>query len=114
MEKSEVGELLILAAAYEHRPAPVEGDVEAWHLIIGYYDADLARECLLEHYAEETRRLWPADIVRRADEKIENDARWSREWWRRHPPADPEQQLSPAAIDVIMGRQPDGELPRGR
>lgn len=119
MDKSELTELLGLAAAYEHRPEPKEADVEAWHLIVGYYDGDLARECLLEHYTEEDRRLWPADIVRRADDKIEHDARWSREWWRRHPPVDPDmgRGLDPAVRAVIAAGPyvpPDGELRRGR
>jgi hypothetical protein len=107
MELSELAELLTLAAAYDHRPEPEEEDARAWHLIVGYYDADLARACLLEHYTQERRRLWPADIVDRADAKIAADPFWQREWWRRHPPVDPDQRPAVAPAG-------NGELPRGR
>jgi len=76
--------LLILArcASFDQRTIG-KADVEAWHLVIGYMTHAEAERAVVEHYSEESRRIWPADIVRRVEER-------RNQWFAAHPDYGPD------------------------
>lgn len=63
MLRSQVSELLSLAAAFDQRTIG-PSDVEAWRLAISQVDYVRAKDAVVAHYRECDRRLMPADIVR--------------------------------------------------
>ncbi|MFJ8743445.1 hypothetical protein ACIRL2_29220 [Embleya sp. NPDC127516] len=71
MKKSEIAQLLTLAASFDLRIVG-DADVAAWHLILGKVDYTDAQAAVLLHYRDETRRIMPAD-VRRHVRQIRND-----------------------------------------
>lgn len=77
MKKSEVAQLLVFSASIEGREA-TELEVEAWYRIVGEVDYATATEVAEEHYRNEARRLWPADVLYaiRARELEEDGQAW--------------------------------------
>jgi len=63
VKRSEVSELLTLAAAFDRRTIG-EADVEAWFLLLANVAFEDARRAVLRHYADETRWIMPADVRR--------------------------------------------------
>ncbi|MEU2603226.1 hypothetical protein [Streptomyces albus] len=64
MTLSETADLLSIAAGIDQRTIG-EADVRAWHMVLNDINFDAAAKALRAHYRNETRRVLPADIVRR-------------------------------------------------
>lgn len=62
MNRSEVAILLGVAAAYDQRTVG-EADVVAWHELLGDQSAADAVQAVKNHYATETRRVMPVDVI---------------------------------------------------
>jgi hypothetical protein len=65
--KSEIAQLLALAAAVDRRTVG-RADIEAWHLILRMIPFQTACEALAAHYAETERWVMPSDIARRVNQ----------------------------------------------
>lgn len=62
MLKSETAMLLVFSASVEGREA-TELEVAAWFELLSDVDYAEAAEIAREHYRNEARRLWPADVL---------------------------------------------------
>lgn len=62
MLKSEVAKLLVFSASVEGREA-TELEVAAWTELLGGVEYADAAAIAREHYRNEPRRLWPADVL---------------------------------------------------
>jgi hypothetical protein len=65
MTPEEIIDLLTVAAAYDQRTTG-PGDVAAWHAVLGDVSFTRAREAVIAHYRENSRRVMPADIRQHA------------------------------------------------
>jgi len=65
MLKSEVVDLLTYRLGVEGSPF-AEVNVEAWHTLLAEVNAVDAMRAAKNHYANESRRLWPADVLKTA------------------------------------------------
>lgn len=63
MELSEVTKLLVFVGSVEGREAATKLQVAAWADLIGVVEFEVAMSAAREHYLNESRRLWPADIL---------------------------------------------------
>lgn len=77
MLKSEVAKLLVFSASVEGREA-TDLEVAAWAELLADVDYEVASEIAREHYRNEPRRLWPADVLYaiRARELEEDGQAW--------------------------------------
>ncbi|MFE7609229.1 zinc finger domain-containing protein [Streptomyces celluloflavus] len=73
MTPAELAEVLGFAAFYDNRTLG-EGDVRAWHLIVGRLDAADARQAVIDHYGTTRDRMMPADMLRLATRSREDHA----------------------------------------
>ena len=64
MNKTEIGQLLTLAALVDNRTVTPEAGV-MWHEIIGHLSYDAAVAALKDHYAETSEWIMPAHIANR-------------------------------------------------
>jgi hypothetical protein len=64
MTPEQVGDLLALAAAFDDREVG-DAQVLAWLTVIGDLEFADARAAVVGHYAENTRRIMPADVRQR-------------------------------------------------
>lgn len=64
MTLAETADLLSIDAGITQRTIG-ESDVRAWQMVLHDIDLDAATNALRAHYRETTRRVMPADIVRR-------------------------------------------------
>lgn len=62
MNRGDVARLLAVCAAYDQRTAG-EADVLAWAELIGDLNAADAVQAVKNHYATETRRVMPVDVI---------------------------------------------------
>ena len=62
MLKSEVAQLLVFSASVEGREA-TELEVAAWFELLSDVEFAAAAAIAREHYRNEPRRLWPADVL---------------------------------------------------
>jgi len=77
MNKTETAKLLTIASMIDNRTVATE-TVEAWHMVVGHIDFDLAQEAMNLHWRESTEYLIPAHITKnlpRVRMKIETDVR---------------------------------------
>jgi hypothetical protein len=65
MNRDEIIDLLSVAAAYDQRTVG-NADIAAWTLALGDLDFGRARDAVVAHYREQTRRIMPADIRQHA------------------------------------------------
>lgn len=63
MTKSEVALVLVKCAAFDQRTI-AEGDVEAWHEIVGHVDVADGLAAVTSWYSEHHDRIMPADILK--------------------------------------------------
>ena len=64
MNKSETTKLLTFVHSVQGgEPTPLE--VEAWHDLIGGLDWEECMAKARQHFRKESRRLWPADLLKR-------------------------------------------------
>jgi hypothetical protein len=70
MLKSETAILLAFAQGIDGRDFS-EQSVEAWHEVIGDLEFDTAMAAAKRHYKEESRRLFPADILKNWGVKVD-------------------------------------------
>lgn len=61
MNRDQIIDLLSVAAAYDQRTVG-NSDIAAWTLALGDLDFDRARDAVVAHYREQTRRIMPADV----------------------------------------------------
>lgn len=64
MTPDETIDLLTVAAAFDQRTVG-EGDVMAWHAVLGDLDFTDAQQAVLGHYADSRERVMPADVRKR-------------------------------------------------
>lgn len=64
MTEHDVIDVLTAIAAYDQRTVG-ESDVQAWHAIAQHanWNRDDALRAVVDHYANETKRIMPADIT---------------------------------------------------
>lgn len=79
MNIMETTNALALAQAYDNRTVG-EGNVRAWHLVLGNLDADDVMEAIRRHYAAETAWVMPAHINRLVDEIRQEREKAARKW----------------------------------
>jgi hypothetical protein len=65
MKRDQIIDLLSVAAAYDQRTVG-NADIAAWTLALGELDFDRARDAVVAHYREQTRRIMPADVRQHA------------------------------------------------
>ena len=65
MNLTQTAQLLTLAAAYDQRTIG-EVDVRAWADLLGGVEYADAQQAVKTHYATETRRVMPVDVIRGA------------------------------------------------
>lgn len=117
MKRSEVSKLLSLAAAYDRRTIG-EVDVEAWHELLSHIDSEDARRAVLAHYADETRWIMPADVLRgvrkiRAERADRNGGAIGAGMAYEIPDADPDDEAAyRAALREQRRRAGNGEALR--
>lgn len=70
MKKSEVAKLLTFVGSVEGREAATDLQVEAWATLIDVVKFVDAMQAAKEHYLNESRRLWPADILNWRDAHV--------------------------------------------
>lgn len=63
MLASEVAKLLTFVGSVEGREAATQQQVAAWLTLLEPVDYEVAARAAREHYLNESRRLWPADIL---------------------------------------------------
>jgi hypothetical protein len=61
MTPAETGKVLIKCAAFDQRTIG-EGDINAWHEVIGHLPLAACLEAVTSHYHEHSHRAMPADI----------------------------------------------------
>lgn len=66
MKKSEMAMLLVFVHSVQGG-GPNDLEVEAWHEIVGGLSYQDASEAARKHFREESRRLWPADLIARRE-----------------------------------------------
>jgi hypothetical protein len=64
MNPSDAALLLAFCAAFDQRTVG-EADARAWSEALGLIKVDDAREAVVGHYRDETRRVMPADVIKR-------------------------------------------------
>lgn len=62
MNIAETAYVLTAAAAFDQRTIG-EADAAAWHAVIGHLQRDECLAAVKAHYAAQTRRLMPADVI---------------------------------------------------
>lgn len=62
MNRAEVAAVLSLCSAFDSRTIG-EADVLAWHEILGHVPFADARVAVTQHYAAESKRAMPADVL---------------------------------------------------
>lgn len=62
MRKSEVAKVLAFAASIDDREVTTQM-IEAWHDLLGDMEYGVALEAARLHFANESRALWPADVI---------------------------------------------------
>lgn len=72
MTLAETADLLSIAAGIDQRTIG-EADVRAWHMVLDDIPFDAAAAALRDHYRTETRRVLPADIIRRVKPPADYD-----------------------------------------
>lgn len=77
MQKSETAKVLAFVHSVQGGEV-TEIEVEAWHELIGHLDYGAAMGTTRRHFERETRRLWPADLLRPAFDPAAHGA-WLRE-----------------------------------
>lgn len=75
MQKSQVAELVIYAQSIQGREAS-KLQIEAWHTLLADVEFDVAIGRARRHFAESSRELWPADILRRRSEDMPPGDEW--------------------------------------
>lgn len=73
-----VFDLLAMAAGADFRSPPSELEVGLWLAIIGHLRFGDCKAAVIEHYADETRRIMPADVNQRVEV-------WRQQWLLAHP-----------------------------
>lgn len=65
MSKGDVARLLALMASWDQRTIG-DADVEAWHLVARHagWNSQGAARAVVAHYAQQARRIMPADITK--------------------------------------------------
>jgi hypothetical protein len=63
MTRNEIIDVLSVAAAFDQRTGG-ETDIIAWSTALRDVEFPTARDAVIAHYREETRRVMPADIIR--------------------------------------------------
>jgi hypothetical protein len=64
MKRSELAVVLAWVSSVDGRLVN-EMTVEAWHELVGGYDAAAVARAVRDHYRERTRNIYPADVVDR-------------------------------------------------
>lgn len=70
MQKSEMAKVLAFAQGADRREVN-KLSVETWHDLLGELPFTLALRAVKDHYREESRPVFPADVLRRAAEITE-------------------------------------------
>lgn len=63
MQASEVAKLLTFVGSVEGREAATKQQVAAWLTLLEPVEYSDAAQAAKEHYLNESRRLWPADVL---------------------------------------------------
>ena len=72
MLASEVAKLLTFVGSVEGREAATEQQVAAWLTLLEPVEYADAAQAAREHYLNESRRLWPADILDWRDRQVKS------------------------------------------
>lgn len=62
MRKSETAKVLVFAASIDGREVTTQV-IDAWHDLLGDMEYGVALEAARLHFANESRALWPADVI---------------------------------------------------
>lgn len=73
-----LADLLLMAAGADFRSPPSDLEIELWLAIIGHLRFGDCKAAVIEHYADETRRIMPADVNQRVEV-------WRQQWLLAHP-----------------------------
>lgn len=79
MERSETAKLVVFSASVEGREA-TEIEMGAWHQLVGDLDYQAAMCAAREHYLSQSRRLWPADLIRACGPSFDELAAAGLDW----------------------------------
>lgn len=70
MKKSEMAKVLAFAQGADRRELN-ELSVDTWHDLLGEMTFEVALRAVKDHYREQSRPVFPADIIARAAEMVE-------------------------------------------
>lgn len=70
MQASEMAKLLTFVGSVEGREAATKQQVAAWLTLLEVLDYEDAAQAARDHYLNESRRLWPADVLNWRDRQV--------------------------------------------